>query len=91
MSELIALLDGREVATVRQARGRLNLDYADAWCNAPGAYPLSLSMPLGGGRSIAHGAIEPFPLGAAAGQSEFVDPDTVGAALSRVGAQARSR
>lgn len=47
-SELVALLDGREVGRVhRDARGRLAFIYEDAWRTAAGAYPLSLSMPLG--------------------------------------------
>ena len=59
MTELLALLDGREVGTVRQERGRLNFVYADEWRSAPGAYPLSLSMPLAGAEHP-HAAIEPF-------------------------------
>lgn len=47
MAELIALLDGNEVGRVRSdARGRLTFIYDNAWRNAEGAYPLSLSMPL---------------------------------------------
>ncbi|QOZ66550.1 type II toxin-antitoxin system HipA family toxin [Bradyrhizobium arachidis] len=47
MAELIALLDGNEVGRVRSdARGRLTFVYDNAWRNAEGAYPLSLSMPL---------------------------------------------
>lgn len=46
-SELVALLDGREVGRVRNdARGRLTLVYDNDWRQAEGAYPLSLSMPL---------------------------------------------
>ena len=59
MTELLALLDGREVGMVRQERGRLNFVYADAWRGAPGAYPLSLSMPLAAAEHP-HAAIEPF-------------------------------
>ena len=59
MTELLALLDGREVGMVRQTRGRLNFVYADAWRSAPGAYPLSLSMPLAAAEHP-HAAIEPF-------------------------------
>jgi serine/threonine-protein kinase HipA len=45
--ELLALLDGREAGRVRNdARGRLTFVYDDGWREAPGAYPLSLSMPL---------------------------------------------
>jgi serine/threonine-protein kinase HipA len=59
MTELLALLNSREVGTVRQERGRLNFVYADAWRSAPGAYPLSLSMPLAAAEHP-HAAIEPF-------------------------------
>ena len=44
MSELIALLNEREVGTVRQDHGRLSFEYADSWRNAADSYPLS--MPL---------------------------------------------
>lgn len=47
-TELVALLDGKEVGRVhRDARGRLSFMYDNAWRNAHDAYPLSLSMPLG--------------------------------------------
>ena len=46
MSELVALLDGREVGRVRQVEGRLRFHYADSWRLADGAYKLSLSLPL---------------------------------------------
>ena len=59
MTELVALLDGRQVGVVRQARGRLSFEYADDWRMARGAYPLSLSMPLAA-RAHGHAAIEPF-------------------------------
>lgn len=46
-SELVALLDGKEIGRVHNdARGRLTFVYADDWRNAPNAYPLSLSMSL---------------------------------------------
>ncbi|EHR01126.1 type II toxin-antitoxin system HipA family toxin [Bradyrhizobium sp. WSM471] len=46
-SELVALLDGREIGRVRNdARGRLTFVYDKDWRQAEGAYPLSLSMPL---------------------------------------------
>jgi serine/threonine-protein kinase HipA len=57
MSELLALLDGREVGTVRHVRGRLSFTYSDSWRGAPGAYPLSLSMPLAAAEHP-HAAIE---------------------------------
>jgi serine/threonine-protein kinase HipA len=47
MTDLVALLDGKEVGRVHNdARGRLTFIYDDAWRQAEGAYPLSLSMPL---------------------------------------------
>jgi serine/threonine-protein kinase HipA len=46
-AELVALLGDKEAGRVRRdARGRLSFIYDDAWRNAAGAYPLSLSMPL---------------------------------------------
>ena len=59
MNELLVLLDGREVGTVRQTRGRLSFIYADSWRSAQGAYPLSLSMSLAAAEHP-HAAIEPF-------------------------------
>lgn len=46
MSELVALLEGRIMGVVRRERGRLSFVYDDAWRRAPGAFPVSLSMPL---------------------------------------------
>ncbi|TAK48720.1 MAG: type II toxin-antitoxin system HipA family toxin [Xanthobacteraceae bacterium] len=47
-SELVALLDGKEIGRVnREARGRIRFVYDDEWRRAADAYPLSLSMPLG--------------------------------------------
>ena len=47
MTELVALLDGKEVGRVHNdARGRLAFVYDDVWRQAADAYPLSLSMPL---------------------------------------------
>jgi serine/threonine-protein kinase HipA len=47
MSELVTLLDGKEVGRVHNdARGRLTFVYDDQWRNATEAYPLSLSMPI---------------------------------------------
>jgi serine/threonine-protein kinase HipA len=46
-SELVALLDGKEIGRVHNDdRGRLTFIYDDTWRRAPDAYPLSLSMPL---------------------------------------------
>jgi serine/threonine-protein kinase HipA len=59
MTELLVLLDGRDVGIVREERGRLKFVYAEAWRAAPGAYPLSLAMPLAAAEHP-HAAIEPF-------------------------------
>jgi serine/threonine-protein kinase HipA len=59
MSILVALLEGREVGVVRQASGRLSFRYEDSWRAAPGAYPLSLSLPLAA-RDHGHAAINAF-------------------------------
>ena len=59
MSELLALLENREAGVVRQRRGRLSFTYTDAWRDAPGAYPLSLSMPLIASEH-SHAAIDAF-------------------------------
>lgn len=59
MSELVVLLERREVGVVRHERGRLTFVYADSWRSARGAYPLSLSMPLAAAEHR-HAAIEPF-------------------------------
>jgi hypothetical protein len=37
VSEILALLDGRDVGVVRQLRGRLGFTHADTWRGAPGA------------------------------------------------------
>jgi serine/threonine-protein kinase HipA len=56
MSELVTLLDGKEVGRVHHdTRGRLTFIYDDQWRNAGDAYPLSLSMPIAAkhhGRSV---------------------------------------
>jgi serine/threonine-protein kinase HipA len=47
MTELVTLLDGKEVGRVHNdARGRLTFVYDDEWRKVPDAYPLSLSMPI---------------------------------------------
>jgi serine/threonine-protein kinase HipA len=46
-AQLVAVFNGREAGRVtRDGRGRLTFVYAEAWRQAHGAYPLSLSMPL---------------------------------------------
>jgi serine/threonine-protein kinase HipA len=45
---LVALLGGRVVGQVEQnLQGKLRFTYEQAWRDWPGAYPLSLSMPMG--------------------------------------------
>ena len=45
--ELVALLDGKETGrVVRDNRGKVTFTYNDAWRNAAGTYPLSISMPV---------------------------------------------
>lgn len=59
MSELLALLEDREVGVVRQTRGRLTFTYAESWRAAPNAFPVSLSMPLTASEHP-HAAIDAF-------------------------------
>lgn len=59
MNEIVALLDGREVGRVHQSRGRLKFRYAGSWRTAPGAYPLSVSLPLSQPEH-SHAAIDAF-------------------------------
>lgn len=59
-SELIALLDGREIGRIqRDKRDRLTLVYDDAWRRSQQAYPLSLSMSLAA-QEHGHVVIESF-------------------------------
>jgi serine/threonine-protein kinase HipA len=59
-TELVALLDGREIGHVhRDARGRLTFVYDDSWRSDADAYPLSLSMPLGA-KEHGRSAVEAF-------------------------------
>jgi serine/threonine-protein kinase HipA len=58
-SELIALLDGREIGTVHYKNSRLSFVYRESWRDDPDDYPLSLSMPLGSAEH-SHARIEPF-------------------------------
>ena len=59
MNELVCLMDGREVGRVHRQKGRLSFRYSRSWRDAPGAYPLSLSMPLVA-EEHPNSAIEPF-------------------------------
>lgn len=48
IKELIAVVDSREMGRItRDRNGKLSFVYGDDWRNAPDAFPLSLSMPLG--------------------------------------------
>jgi serine/threonine-protein kinase HipA len=58
--ELIAILDSREMGRVaRDDRGKLSFTYSEDWRAAPGAYPLSISMPLALAEH-GHAKIDPF-------------------------------
>jgi serine/threonine-protein kinase HipA len=60
--ELIALLDEHEVGRVRRdGRGSFSLVYSADWVNRPGAYPMSVTMPLSK-REHGHRVVEPFLL-----------------------------
>jgi len=60
MSELIAIISGREIGRVRRdARGRLSFTYDEGWREDDFAYPLSLSMPLGAAEHR-HRAVDTF-------------------------------
>src|ERR1700722_6991003 len=58
--ELITLLGGQVVGRVRpRTGGRLGFAYEEAWREADGAYPVSLSMPLAA-RDHDHQVVEAF-------------------------------
>ena len=60
MTELVTLLDGKEVGRVHNdARGRRTFVYDDQWRNAREAYPLSLSMPIAA-KEHGRSAVEAF-------------------------------
>jgi serine/threonine-protein kinase HipA len=60
MTDLVALLDGKEVGRVhKDARGRVTFVYDDQWRNVPEAYPLSLSMPIAA-KEHGRSAVEAF-------------------------------
>ncbi len=92
--ELMALLAGNEVGRVQKdAHGRLSFSYSDAWRAEPGAYPLSLSMPLAA-REHRRSAIEAFLWGLLPDNERVLDrwaarfqvsPRNVFALLSHVG------
>lgn len=56
---LLVMLNGRLAGQVFQRNARLRFVYDDAWRDAAGAYPLSLSMPLAR-REHPHAVIESF-------------------------------
>ncbi|UGX89533.1 type II toxin-antitoxin system HipA family toxin (plasmid) [Bradyrhizobium barranii subsp. barranii] len=60
MTELVTLLDGKEIGRVHNdTHGRLTFIYDDQWRNAPEAYPLSLSMPIAA-KEHGRAAVEAF-------------------------------
>ena len=60
MTELIVLLDNREVGRVLNNRkGRLSFVYKETWRSSVAAYPLSLSMPLASAEH-SHAKIDAF-------------------------------
>jgi serine/threonine-protein kinase HipA len=72
-NELVALLAGEEIGRVhRDVRGRLSFVYSDAWRRVAGAYPLSLSMPLGAAEHRA-GVIEAFLWGLLPDNEQVLD------------------
>ena len=63
MSELTTLLGDRSVGVLRRERnGRVSFVYDEAWQGSPGAYPLSLSMPLTAAQH-GHATVEAFVWG----------------------------
>ncbi|HEY1745799.1 MAG TPA: type II toxin-antitoxin system HipA family toxin [Xanthobacteraceae bacterium] len=59
-AELVVIINGREIGRIeRDTRGRLTFAYTESWRREPGAYPLSLSMPLAAERH-GHKPIEAF-------------------------------
>lgn len=61
--ELVVLVNGDEIGTVRQAtNGRLAFEYDDRWLDRIDAHPLSLSMPLAAKRHT-HSAIHSYLAG----------------------------
>lgn len=60
MTELVTLLDGKEIGRIHNdTRGRLTFIYDDQWRNAGEAYPLSLSMPIAA-KEHGRAAVEAF-------------------------------
>jgi serine/threonine-protein kinase HipA len=60
MTELVTLLDGKEIGRVHNdTRSRLTFIYDDQWRNASEAYPLSLSMPIAA-KEHGRAAVEAF-------------------------------
>jgi serine/threonine-protein kinase HipA len=58
--ELAVLLEGRSIGRITQdASARLSFVYEAGWADAPGSYPISLSMPLSQAEH-GHDRIEPF-------------------------------
>lgn len=71
--ELVALLGAHDIGHVRQdQRGRLTFTYDDRWRHAPGAHPLSLSMPLAAAEH-GHAVVEAFLWGLLPDNSHILD------------------
>lgn len=71
--ELIVLLGGKDVGRVRRHKnGRLTFAYDQAWREAEGAYPLSLSMPLAAAEH-GSGAVEAFLWGLLPDNEQVLD------------------
>jgi len=59
-THLTAFADGLVMGTVTQAKGgQLTFSYSEEWLDSPGAYPLSISMPMAP-ELYGHRKIEPF-------------------------------
>lgn len=94
MTDLVALLEGKEVGRVHNdRRGRLTFTYDDAWRNSVDAYPLSLSMPRPA-KEHGRGVVEPFLWGLLPDNEQIlsrwaakfhVSPRNVFALISNVG------
>lgn len=70
--DLIALLDGAVIGTVRRRRGRLSFVYEDGWRSQADAYPLSLSMPLAAAEH-GHAAVDAYLWGLLPDNANILD------------------
>ena len=73
VSELVALVESREMGRVRRDRnGRLSFTYAEDWRTAADAFPLSLSMPLALAEH-GHAKIDPYLWGLLPDNEQVLD------------------